>query len=490
MNFRLTEAARNLGANICGAIPRHAIRLQAALIITLCLARLASAQTANTPGLPSANLFQGSVPTGTATGAVVPLSLKDAVDRALKYNLGLLESQQATRSARAARLASLSGLLPNLTAHEQNAVQQLDLPSEGFVFSIPGVPKVVGPFAYADARVFLNQTVFDWSQIRHAQSGSAGQKAADYSYQNSRNLVVQIAADAYLVVISDAASVDSIRAQVDTASALEQRAADEHNAGVVASIDELRAPVELQTQQQRLIAAKNQLAIDKLLLARVIGLPNGQEFSLTDTVPYTELAAVSSLDQALQRAYASRPDYQALRTQVHTVELTRSAATAENYPSVLLDASFGDIGSAYAHSHETFALEGTLNIPIFQGTRVRADVLQTDAELKDRQAELANLGGQIDTDVRTAFLNLTSSSELVAAAKSNVDLAAQTLAQAQDRFAAGVADNLEVVQAQESVAAANQAYITGVYSYNVAKVALAQSIGVAEASTVSYLGVQ
>jgi outer membrane protein TolC len=289
-------------------------------------------------------------------------------------------------------------------------------------------------------------------------------------------------------VIADAATVDSTRAQVETAQTLYRKTSDQHKAGVVASIDELRAQVELQTQQQRLIAAENQLAIDKLTLGRVIGLPNGQEFQLTDALPYAPLA-VMSLEQALQQAYSMRADYLSAQAQVRAAELARQAAAAENYPTLSVNTDFGDIGSPnFGSSHETFTFTTSLNIPVFQGTQVRADKLQADSALRERQAEFENLRGNIDDQVRTAFLNLKSSSDLVAVARSNIDLANQTLAQAQDRFSAGVADNLEVVQAQESVASANQSYIASVHSHNLAKISLAQAMGIAEQAALQYLG--
>jgi outer membrane protein TolC len=324
--------------------------------------------------------------------------------------------------------------------------------------------------------------------MKNLKSASEAERASRYSYQSDRDLVALTTGNAYLLVISDGASVDSIRAQVKTAQVLYQRAVDQNQAGVIASIDVLRARVELQNQQQRLIAAENQLAIDKLSLARVIGLPNGQEFQLTDSVPYAPLAEIT-LDQALNEAFTTRPDYQSAKAQVRAAELARQAAAAENYPSLALNSDYGDIGSPnFGTSHGTFAVAATLNIPLFQGTRVRADKLLADSVFQRLKAELADLNGKIDDQVRTAFFNLKSSSELVSVAQSNIDLANQTLAQAQDRFSAGVANNLEVVQAQESVATANQAYIASLYAYNLAKISLAQAIGVAEQSTLQYLG--
>jgi outer membrane protein TolC len=263
---------------------------------------------------------------------------------------------------------------------------------------------------------------------------------------------------------------------------------DQNEAGVIAEIDVLRARVELQTQQQRLIAAENQLAIDKLVLARAIGLAKGQAFEITDSVPYAPLDAIT-LDEALQQAVTTRPDYLSAKTRVRAAELQRQAAGAGNYPSLSADADYGDIGSPnFGTSHGTFSVAVALKVPIFQGTRVRADMLEADSILQQRKAELADLDGRIDAEVRTAFLTLRSSSDLVTVAQSNIELAGRTLLQAQDRFVAGVATNLEVVQAQESVASANQSYIASLYTYNLAKISLAQAIGVAEQAALQYLG--
>ena len=460
---------------------------------SVCVPVVVSAFLLACPGIAGAqgqSFFQGSVPTGQATRTTLNLSLSDAFARALRYNLGGIESQQNTRAARAVRLRSLNALLPDLAARVGATLQQIDLRALGFFVSIPGVHTIVGPFGVADARAYLSQEIFNWSDIKNWKSSAESERASQYTYRSDRDLVVLTAADAYLLVITDAANVDSIRAQVNTAQTLYLNDVDLHQHGVIAAIDELRAHVELQTQQQRLIAAENELQIDKLSLARVIGLPNGQQFHLTDSVPYAPLAGVT-LDEALQQAYATRPDYLSAKAQVRAAELARQAASAENYPSLSTSTDFGDIGSPnFGTSHETFDFALTLNIPVFQGTRVRADKLQADSALRQRRAELADLGGKIDDQVRAAFFNLTSSSELVRVSESNVNLGNQTLAQAQDRFKAGVADNLEVVQAQESVASANQSYIASVYSFNLAKISLAQAIGVAEASGLHYLGVR
>jgi outer membrane protein TolC len=433
--------------------------------------------------------FLGSVPTGQATETAIDLSLREAFERALQYNLGAIEGRETLRAVHATRLRSLNALLPNLLGRVSDASNQINLKALGVNLSIPGisVPTVVGPFNVTDARAYLTAEIFNWSDIKGLKASAESERASQYTYKNDREVVVLTTGNAYLLVISDAASVDSIRAQVTTAQTLYQQGVDKNAHGVIARIDVLRAQVELQTQQQRLIAAENQLNIDKLTLARMIGLPNGQAFRVTDSVPYGPLTD-TSLDQALARAYSTRPDYLGAKAQVRAAELALEAARAEAYPYSSLAADYGHIGNPnFGASHGTYSVTVGLTVPIFQGSRVRADTLQAASALEQRKAELSDLGGRIDDQVRTAFYNLKSASELVAVARSNIQLADQTVIQAQDRFAAGVADNLEVVQAQESLASANQSYIASLYAFNLAKLSLAQALGVAEQSAVTYL---
>jgi len=458
----------------------------------LLLAVLLGSSTASagqTPG-QGRSPFLGSVAAGHAASETLPLSLKEAFDRALAYNLGVTESDKNAQAARAVRLRSLSALLPDVSARVSGTREQINLRALGFNLSLPGVnvPTMAGPFGVADARVYLSQQIFNWSDIQSWRSAAESERASRQSYRSDRDLVVLTTGNAYLVVTSDHATVDSIRAQVTTAKALYDRAVDRNKAGVIAAIDVLRTQVELQTQQQRLIAADNQLSIDKLSLARIIGLPKGQQFQATDAVPFAPLDGIT-LELALEQAYSTRPDYLSGRAKVRAAELARQSAAAANYPSLSTEANYGDIGSpGFARSHGTFSVALVLSVPIFQGTRVRADTLQADAALQQRKAELADLDGRIDEQVRTAFLNLTSSSDLVAVTESNIRLATRTLEQAHDRLSAGVAGSLDVVQAQESVAAANQSYIASLYAYNLAKISLAQAIGIAERSALTYLG--
>lgn len=447
------------------------------------------AQTAGAAlvGIAPQNPYLGSRPEGAATGTAIPLSLRDALERGLRSNLGLIESDVAMASSRSERLKSLSNLLPDIRATLSQTVEQINLKAQGININLPGVPTVVGPFGAQDARVFVSQRLLDWNAMRKLRASTEELKASQYSYRNSREIVVLAVGNAYLQVISDAAAVESQQAQLKTAEALHRRAADQAAAGVAARIDELRARVELQTQQQRLIAAKNLFAKDKLNLGRIIGLPSGQDFTLTDTAPYSPLEGVT-LQKALEAAFSGRADYASAIALVQAAESSRRAAIAERYPSLTSALSYGDIGPNFANSHGTFTFAGILSIPLFQGGRERADLIQADAILRQRRAEADELRARIDSEIRAAFLDLESAQDLVTVARSNMDLAEQTLAQAQDRFGAGVTDNIEVVQAQESVAGADQAYISSLYTFNIAKVELARATGVAEKAILSYLG--
>jgi outer membrane protein TolC len=428
--------------------------------------------------------FQGSVTSGQASSTPIALSLQDAIDRGLKNNLGLLVSDTASRQAHAERVRALSALLPLVTGGISETAQQFDLASFGFRF--PGVPSVVGPFGFTDLRASASQTLFDYTSIKNRRSAIQNEQAAQLSAKDARDLVVQAVAAAYLQIIADRARIDATRAQVTTAEALFVRARDQHQAGISPAIDELRAQVEWKTQQQLLIAQESQLAKDKLALTRVIGLPPGQTYDTSDAIPYAPLEGITP-EAALKRALDSRADYQSATMQIRAAETAREAALAQRLPTLALDANYGDIGENIGHSHGTFAVTGSLKFNIYTGGRIRSDVEQADASIKQRKDELADLEGQIDVQVRNALIDLKTAADQVAVARDNVDLASQTLVQARDRFTAGVTDNIEVVQAQESVANANQSLVNSIYLHNLAKVQLARAVGMTETSLKEFM---
>jgi outer membrane protein TolC len=432
--------------------------------------------------------YSGSVPEGKATAEVLQLSFKDALERGLRNNLGLLLQSDSRLAARGQKWKELSDLLPHLSASATQSAAQIDFAALGFRFHIPGVPipNVVGPLGILQSGVNLSQTVFDFNAIQRTRGAREDERAAEHSLKNARELVVLAVGNAYLLTLAGAARVDTAQAEVQTAQALYDKAADQQKAGVSPAIDVLRARVELQSRQQQLIVARNDYAKQKLQLARVIGLPPGQEFTLTTQAPYEPLAT-SGIDEDLRRAYLSRPDYLAAVLQVRAAEARRRAATAEHYPSVDIAGNYGAAGVNVGNSHGVFQIGATLNIPITAGGKTHGEVLEAEAAVRQSRQQLEDLRGQIDYEVRSALLDLTAAADQLEVARSSVDLANQTLIQARDRFAAGVTDNLEVVEAQESLAAANENYISGLYAHNLAKIELAKAIGFAEEGVKQYL---
>ncbi len=445
----------------------------------------AAAQDTSTSDSQSQNIYLGGVPTGTASPTALPLSLEDAVARGLRQNLGGLLSSDAVFGAQGDRWRALSTLLPNLTTDTNFSFHQIDLKAN-IGLNFPGVPHVIGPFGVFDTRASVDQSVFDWESIERARSSAAQVKSVQYSYKNARELIVLGVVSNYLLVIADQSEVESATAQRDTAKVLLQQTTDQRKAGLAAAVDELRSDVELQAREQRLIVARNNLAKQKLVLARAIGLPAGQAFDITTEVAYQPLTT-STLDEALQQAYATRADFKSLTEQVRSAELQKKAASAERYPTVAAAADYGDIGPNPGTSHGTVDAEAALRVPIFQGGRVHGDKLIADSLLASAKQRLEDLRASIDQEVRDAFLDLQDTAQEVSVEKNAVELATQSLQQSRDRFASGVTDYIEVVQAQESLADANDAYITSLYRYNTAKISLARAIGVAESSYAQYL---
>ncbi len=429
--------------------------------------------------------FNGSIPTGEATPTPLSLSLDDAIARGLKTNVGLLARENSSTEARVQRMQLLAAMLPTVDASFAMTEQQLSLSTFGF--HIPGIPSVIGPFHYQDAGANADIPIYDGRTLNAWRSRKASQRAAELSAKDARDLVVQAVASAYLQIIATSARVDATKVQVDTAQALYERARDQHRAGTSPAIDELRSQVELKTQQQQLLALQNQVAKDKLSLARAIGLPSGQVFEITDKAPYKPLDDITPPD-ALQRAYAGRADYQSALAQVRAAELAHRSVSDEWLPTASVNTSYDLVGQTLGDSHGTFSLSGSIKMNVFDGGRRRADMLDASTQVKQRREELANLQGQIDQEVRSALLDLKSAADQVAVAQDNVALADQTLTQARDRFAAGVTDNIEVVQAQDSVAAAQQTFISAVYAHNLAKVALARAIGATETNLKTFMG--
>ncbi len=428
--------------------------------------------------------FLGSAPpAGPPSPQPVALSVKDAVTRALQYNLGLLLQEANVKQAHGARWQALEDLLPNVASNVNQRRTVINVATFGFDFD----PSIIGPFNIVDARVAVSQPVIDLRALNDYRAAALNEKAEARGVKSARDLVVLVVVNLYLEAVTAANRIDLVKAQLETAEALGRQATDLKTSGLVANVDVLRAQVQIQNQRQRSIVAQNDSAKAKLRLARAIGLRPGQEFSLTDKIPFAPLENLT-VEDALARAYEQRADFLAARDRLAAADATRRAAAAQLFPTLTFDGDYGTIGQKWSEAHPTYTFGANVHIPLFEAGKAQARRAESNALTQRRQAELDDIKGQIDIDVRTSFLDVRAAAQQLDAAQTTVTLASQELEQARDRFAAGVTSNIEVTQAQETVAAASDTYVSALYAHNLAKASLARALGVAETAIMQYLG--
>ncbi len=437
------------------------------------------------PAQIQAQSYQGSASEDPLVPGTLPLSLDDAVARGLRHNLGLVLTASNQVSARSTELGQLQNLLPSINARIEESEMETDLQAEGL--RIPGFPAIIGPYAFQDFRATLNWSLINVANLRNYLASKHYFESTKLSLQDARDEVVLSVGNAYLLVIADQSRVESSQAQVETSRVSFDQAHQQHVAGTSPLLDELRAQVDYQTQQQTLIQAQATLAKDKLALARVIGVPVAQQFTLTDATPYRQLEGVDP-DAAVAQALAGRKDLQSFAEQLKGADLAKGAAKAERYPTVSFSGDYGDIGPNVRTSHGTGDATGSLDIPVLEEAKIRGDEQQAEQQLEQKRAQLGNLRGQIAQDVRDSILDIQSAQQQVSVAESNRGLAAEALSEAQQRYAAGVSDNLSVSQAQQQVAQANDQYIASLYQHNIAKLSLARALGVASTGLKQYVG--
>lgn len=433
----------------------------------------------------STDTYRGSVVRQKATASVLPLSLPAAIGMGLRNNLGAILAGANEQAAGGEKLRQLQSLLPDVTGKASDSVQQVNLQAEGL--RIPGFPAVVGPFGYTDFRATLNQSLLNVSSIQQYLASRHNLKASQFSAADARDLIVLTVGNAYLLCLADQARIQAVEAQVETSKVSLDQAVQNHRNGVSPRIDELRARVDYQTQEQSLIAAQNEDQKDRIALARAIGLPLEQKFRLTDQVPFAKMNT-PNMKEAMALAIANRSDLKAAEEQVKAAEKSLSAAHAERYPSVTAEVDYGAIGVNPANSHGTLNATGKISGPIFELGTLRGDTTIAKAQLSQAQSQWNNLEGQIRADVKNAILDIQTAEQLVTVSSSNVQLAKETLEQAQERFQAGVSDNLAVSQAQSAVAQANDRYVSSLYQFNVAKLSLARATGVARSQYKTFIG--
>lgn len=421
--------------------------------------------------------YAGSVPGGNLSPNVLSLKLEDALAMGLRANLAALSESAAIQQAEGQRAVALSGLLPTLNAGIAESFERLNLRTLGVESkTFPESSK----FNYFDARFRLTQSVLDLVKLYNLQSATENRNASIKAARDARDLIVLAVGGSYLQLTATKARIDATAAEVETSRAIYQQAADRLDAGLAARIDVTRSQVQLQTEQQRLRSLQADFDTQKLRFTRIIGLPPGQAFITSTDYAFSPQTQFTEQD-ALARATKGRADLQAAAAGVKAAEAAVKAAHAERVPSVSVDANFGAAGTTPTYqSTGVYTVSGMLTVPVFEGGRIRGEVEQAAAALKQRKAEYEDTRAQVDTDVRQAFIQLNAAADQVQLAKSNVDLAHETLTQSHDRFLAGVTDTVELVQAQQAVVQADDDYITAVFEHNLAKLSLARAVGNAE----------
>jgi len=429
--------------------------------------------------------FKGSIVEGKSTGTVIDLTLDDAIQRGLRNNLGVILQGAAQQNANGQRLEELQALLPTVTGAISINVQQVNLAAYGL--KVPGFSSIVGPFQVVDFRAYLTQNLFNVSALQNYIAAKHNFAAAKLTAQDARDLVVLTVGNSYLICIADNARVEAVTAELATSKVTLDQAVAAHDAGTSPKLDVLRAQVDYQNEQQTLISAKNQLAKDKLALARTIGLPLDQEFRLTDLVPYAAFNDVDpqiTVDQALK----TRKDLAASNEQVKAASAQKSSAQAYRFPVASFVGDFGDLGTTPGHSHSSYTATGQVTMPILQIAKTKGQNEVAGAAYEQTRARLADQAQQVNQDVRDSILDIQAAAKLVEATHSNVELANEALNEAQQRFKAGVSDNLPVSQAQAQTEQANDQYISALYQHNIAKLSLARALGAAQTNYKDYLG--
>jgi outer membrane protein TolC len=471
-------------------------RLVAVGTLGLLPAAMLPAQTTNQSS--SQSPYYGSVTTVKPTDGVKPLTLDQAIAMGIEHNLALIEAREQEKTAHAQTLQSLQPLLPTVTAQADTAAHQINLAALGFSGSVltkiaPLFPDVnfssfseIVKVNVTDAQVNYSQTLFSLPVIDRYRAAKESAQAAYYSKQSSRGLVVLNVGNAYLQAIALGSQVDNAKALLQADELLLNQAVAEHQAGTAANLDELRARVQFQTQQQAVITAEVNFRKAKIALNRQIGLPAEQDIQLTDTTPYADLATMN-ISEAKQMAYRSRQDYQGLQAQIRAAQLQRKAAKWERLPTLDFSGNYGVTGVTGALYHGTFIAQGTLTLPVFQEAKFRGDSGVAAANLTNLMQQLAGLKEQIDQQLRDSILDVQSATELVRVSQSNVDLARKELEQTTDRFQAGVDDNLPVVQAQATLANAETNLVNTTAQHNEAKLGLARNLGIVDTQYATFL---
>jgi outer membrane protein TolC len=472
------------------------------LLLALCgslsVAARAQSSVEDLPSAPTPHTlttkFPGGVTVMQATPSALPLGLDDAMDRGVQHNLQMELARQNQRIVHGQVLTVANNLLPAITAEAFTQTQMINLAGLGFKPSLiekfglnPANFPTVVRLDTTGAQLDVDQQLFNVPAYYLYRSAQKADIAATFTTRNSEGNVVLEVGTQYLLALADASQIDNAQSLEKADELVLQQATASHDAGVGTNLDVLRARVQLQTQQQTVINAENTFAKDKIALNRLIGLPAGQELTLTDKTPYSEFAELP-LEQAKALAYTRRKDLLSLQAQMEVAERAEKAVKYERLPTLSFGGHYGVLGDTHGLYHGIFAATGSVKVPIFQEAQLRGEREVADAQLSALHQQVTSLRVTIEQQIRSAMLDVQSSAQLVKVARSNVDLATEELQQATDRFQSGVSDNLPVVQAAAGLADAQTTLVQTLYQYNESKLMLARNTGVVESQYKVYLG--
>ena len=415
--------------------------------------------------------------------APLQLSLKRAVEMAVspEGNTNIQLSGEALKQAQARSAESRAALLPDLEAsvtgqsRTENlaalGLQAVALPIPGFHF-----PTFVGPFSTFDARATATQSVFDFSSIRRYQASRVGVSAARSDIRNTDEQVAAQVARAYLAAVKADTGVETAQANVTLSEALLTQANNQKTAGTGTGIEITRARVQLANDRQQLLVAQNARRAAHLQLLRIIGLRLDTEIELTDHLEYSPVDAMT-LEQAGQQALRERADLEAQQRREENARLSASATSLERMPSLAAFGDYGSIGTGIDSAQPTRTIGIQVKVPVFDGGRRDAQRAESASQYRAEKTRTNDLKQQIELDVRLALDELKSAEDQVKVSKDGLELSQNELAQARRRYEGGVANSVEVTDAQTRLERARDNQTAALYAYNVARIDLAQAMG-------------
>ena len=415
--------------------------------------------------------------------APVDLTLKHAVEVAISAqgNTNIQLSGEALKQAQSRALEARAALLPDLEGAFTDRSQTVNLAAEGLTdiklpFTGFSFPSLVGPFSAVDARVSVQQSVFDFASIRRFQASKVGVSVANQELDNTAETVAALVARAYLAAVRADADVETANANVTLSDAVLTQADNQKKAGTGTGIEITRAKVQLANDRQHLLVAENARRSAHLELLRAMGVPLETEVRLIDKLGYVPVDAVT-MEQAKAQALQARPDLKAQQRREENARLSASAVKMERLPTLAAFGDYGSSGSALDNSMPTRTYGISLKVPLFDGGRRDARRTEAASLYRAEQVRTGDLKQQIDLDVRLALDGLRSAEDQVKVAKEGLELADSELTQARRRYDAGVTNSLEVTDAQTRLERARDNETQALYNYNVARIDLAQAMG-------------